>query len=90
MHAGFSIEDLRMAQVGPWPRMGGKGAFINLVGSEMSADAYLCEIPPGGSLNQERHMFEEMIFILEGRGATVISGTEGRRTPNTPPVARGR
>ncbi len=79
VHTGFCIEDLRTAPVGPWPRVGGKGAFINLVGSEMSADAYVCEIPPGGSLNREKHMYEEMVFIVEGRGATVMGSPEGRR-----------
>ncbi|MBI2918501.1 MAG: cupin domain-containing protein [Chloroflexi bacterium] len=78
VHTGFCIEDLRTAPVGHWARMGGKGAFINLVGSEMSSDAYLCEIPPGGSLNRERHMYEEMMFVIEGRGATVIYSADGR------------
>ncbi len=67
------IEDLRKVPLKPWKRKGGLGVFINLdgvMGGEN--DAYVCEIPPGVSLLPQKHMFEETIFILEGRGATTI------------------
>ncbi len=49
-----------------------KGAFVNLANREM-ADAYVAEIPPRGQTNPEQHMFEEMIFILSGRGRHLSS-----------------
>ncbi|MFQ5826160.1 MAG: cupin domain-containing protein [Dehalococcoidia bacterium] len=73
---GYYIEDLRTAPLEPWERKGGLGAFINLEGSGESADSYLCEIPPAKNLKPQRHLFEETIFILKGRGATTI-WTEG-------------
>ena len=76
---GHSIDDLKTAQLGPWARNGGRGAFVNFEGTELSADAYICEIPPGGSLNPERHMFEELIFVLQGRGATTIWTKDDRK-----------
>lgn len=75
---GHCVDDLRTAELGPWASKGGRGAFVNLEGTEMSADAYIAEIPPGGRLNPERHVFEELIFIVQGRGATTI-WTEGSR-----------
>ncbi|MFQ5826593.1 MAG: cupin domain-containing protein, partial [Dehalococcoidia bacterium] len=62
----------RAVPLEPWERKGGLGVFINLEGAGESDDAYLCEIPPAGSLKPQKHMFEETIFILKGRGATTI------------------
>ena len=76
---GHSIEDLFHLEVHPWARMGGKGVFINLEGSEQANDAYVCEIAPGQSLNPQRHMFESFIFILSGRGATSIWQPNGNK-----------
>ena len=76
---GHSVDDMKTTELGPWARNGGRGAFVNLEGTELSADAYICEIPPGASLNPERHMFEELIFVLQGRGATTIWTKDDRK-----------
>ena len=75
----YSVKDLLQVPLVPWKRKGGKGAFINLVGSEQQIDSYLCEIPPGGSLKPQRHLYEEVILILDGRGATTIWAPGGRK-----------
>lgn len=75
----YSVHDLMQVPLKPWKRKGGKGAVINLVGAEQAIDAYLCEIPPGGSLHPQRHLYEEVIFVLEGRGATTIWVSGGRK-----------
>jgi len=69
---GFFVEDLNTVAVEPWKRKGGLGAFINLEGTGGTNDAYVCEIPPGKTLQPQRHLFEEMIFVLQGRGATTV------------------
>lgn len=76
---GYYIGDLRAVPLKPWARKGGLGAFVNLEGAELTDDAYICEIPPGGSLNPQRHLFEEMIYVLSGRGATTIWNPEGKK-----------
>jgi gentisate 1,2-dioxygenase len=55
-----------------WPRKGVKGAFINLKGGEGSMDAHVIEIPPTGQTEPEHYMFEEIVIVLSGRGATSI------------------
>jgi oxalate decarboxylase/phosphoglucose isomerase-like protein (cupin superfamily) len=77
---GFSIEDVRELKLSSWPRMGGSGAFVHLYGMEGQTGMYVAEIPPGGALNPERHLYEEMICILTGHGATEIwqDGTQKR------------
>jgi oxalate decarboxylase/phosphoglucose isomerase-like protein (cupin superfamily) len=74
---GFFVEDLRALELAPWSRKGGRGCFINLDGTGGTNDAYVMEIAPGGSLNPQKQMFEEMIFILEGNGSTTV-WQEGR------------
>ncbi len=69
---GWYVEDLNAVTLEPWERKGGKGAYIYLEGSEGSSDTYLCEIPPGKNINPQHHLYEEMIYILSGRGATTI------------------
>lgn len=68
----YFIEDVNLLELEPWAHKGGKGVFLNLIGTGDCNDAYICEIPPGKSLNAERHMYEEMIFILKGSGATTV------------------
>lgn len=69
---GYSIEDLGKIKLSTWKRKGGKGSFINLEGTEGVNDCYICEIEPGGSLKPQKHLFEEMIYVVSGRGATTI------------------
>lgn len=76
---GYYIEDLNKVPLENWDRKGGKGAVINLTGSEGATDAYLCEIPPGKSLKPQKHLYEEMIVILNGSGATTIWQEGGKK-----------
>lgn len=69
-HKGFAA-DLNTIEAEPWPRKAAKGVFINLADQE-SLDAYVLEIPPGGKTAPLRHMFEEAIHVLSGRGATTV------------------
>jgi quercetin dioxygenase-like cupin family protein len=76
---GFAIQDLKTLEVSDWARKGGRGAYINLEGTGGTNDAYVCEIPPGGSLNPERHLFEEMIYVVDGNGSTSVWYDESQK-----------
>ena len=69
---GFFIEDIRKVPLEPWARTGGLACRICLAGTGETNDAYICEIPPGKALKPQRHLFEELIFIVSGRGATTV------------------
>lgn len=70
---GLYVEDLNTVELDPWERTGGKGAFVNLgINPGHSKAAYIVEIPPGGSLKPMRHMFEEVVYVVSGRGATTV------------------
>src|SRR4026208_250946 len=47
---GFHIEDINHVDLSPWPRVGGRGVYLNLEGSEGVNNCYVCEIAPGKSL----------------------------------------
>lgn len=80
VHNMFAVEDARKVEVGSWDRLGGLGAYIRLRGAEDQTSTYICEIPPGGSLNPEVHLFEAVIYVLEGQGCTEFWRTgENRR-----------
>ena len=68
----YGIPDLMEVSLKPWARKGGSGAYINLIGGEENLNAYLCEIPPGGTLLPQRHLYEETIYIMSGCGATTV------------------
>ena len=69
---GYFVENVNTIPLKWWDRMGGYGVFINLEGTGYLDDAYVCSIPPGKSLHPQRHLFEELIYVLEGRGATTV------------------
>jgi quercetin dioxygenase-like cupin family protein len=69
---GFFIEDIRKVPLEPWKRAGGLAVRICLEGTGETNDAYICEIPPGKALKPQKHLFEELIYIVSGRGATTV------------------
>lgn len=75
VYRGSYVESLYTALLGPWERKGGNGAYV-LLGGQYEDDAMVVEIPPGGQLNPEHHMYEALIFVLTGRGATTVWGED--------------
>ncbi len=69
---GYFIEDIMALPLKWWERKGGYGTIINLEGGGYQDDAFICSIQPGKSLNPERHLFEELVYVLDGRGATTL------------------
>jgi len=78
---GYGVEDVTGLSLKAWPRTGGKGTYIDLKGMEGFTGMYVGEILPGGALNPENHLYEELIYILKGVGATEIwsAGDEQRK-----------
>jgi len=63
------VQDLPLK---PWKRMGGNGTFIQLLGTEGLWGCYVVEVPGAGTLNAERHLYEELYLVVEGRGSTEV------------------
>ena len=63
------IQDLPLS---PWKRLGGRGIAIQLLGSEHQWGMYVVEVPGAGALNAEHHLYEEIYYVVEGRGTTEV------------------
>ena len=73
------VPDLHTVELKPWPRRGGRGVFLNHDASRTSNDCYVCEIPAGKHLAPQRQLYEEMIYILDGRGSTSVWNDAGKK-----------
>jgi hypothetical protein len=82
------VEDTRLVEREPWARLGGRGAFIVMQGLQESGftGMYVVEVPAQGALNPERHVFEELLYVLQGRGPR----RSGRRAVRRRPSSGGR
>ncbi len=69
---GHCVEDLRTLPLAAWQLMGTLGCFINLVGSGRTCGAYVCEMPPRGETQPQRYLFEQLIYVVKGSGATSV------------------
>jgi quercetin dioxygenase-like cupin family protein len=72
--------DLEAVATAPWSRLGGGcgAAFLHLRGRGDFLALQLIEIPPGGSTDWLRHLYDEVFYVLAGRGRAGIEDGEGR------------
>ena len=69
---GIGLNNVRELPLSPWARLGGRGSYIQLDGTEGVWGMYVVEIPPRSELRPERHVYEEVYFVVEGRGSTEV------------------
>jgi quercetin dioxygenase-like cupin family protein len=77
VYHGYYVEDVITLPLGRWARMGGLGARL-LLGGQQQTDGFVAEIPPAGALNPERHLYEELVYVLSGRGSTRVWQEHGK------------
>ena len=66
----MAISALADVALAPWRRLGGAGAFLQMFGTEGALGCAMIEIPGSGMLRAEKHLFEEIVLVLAGRGTT--------------------
>lgn len=64
--------DLRKVVRGSWRRLAGAGAYLQMFGTEGGLGCALIEIAASGATRSEKHLFEELVLVLEGRGTTEL------------------
>lgn len=71
IHEGFGL-DLLQVGTSPWARLGCRGALVLLEGRGDFVDCQLLELPPGSQSDPQRHLYEEVVYVLAGRGSTTV------------------
>ncbi len=79
IYADYGIANLRAIEVRSWKRLNAAGAYLDLKGGEGVNDGYVCEIPPHGKTAAQRYLFEEVVYILNGEGETIIWNPSGQK-----------
>ena len=72
IHRDIGVHKIQNLPLVPWKRLGGRGTAIQLLGSEHLWGMYVVEVPGAGALNPERHLYEEIYYVVEGRGTTEV------------------
>ena len=71
--------DLFKVEMRHWDRVGVKGAAVHLKGRGDFCNMFLMELPPGGSTTPQRHLYEDVYYVLEGSGSTQIELADGSK-----------
>ncbi len=69
---GFGVTDVGSLQLKPWKRLGCDGAYLQLRGLEGITGVYVGRLAPGAASTPERHLYEKVIYILQGEGVAEI------------------
>ena len=78
VHEGVGV-DLPGLETKPWPRYGVNGAIVHLTGRGDFGNVFAIDIPAGGATEPQRHLYEEVVYVIEGRGSTQIEFPDGRK-----------
>jgi mannose-6-phosphate isomerase-like protein (cupin superfamily) len=76
IHGGFGF-DLLGIETAPWARLGVSGALVHLDGRGDMVDCWLLELPAAGQTEPQRHLFEEVVYVISGRGGTTLERADG-------------
>lgn len=79
IHEDFGL-DLLTLDVAPWPRLGASGAYALVKGRGDFLDMYVLELAGGGESSPQRHLYEEVVYVLTGSGSTTVETPSGRRS----------
>lgn len=72
VYRGVGVRTVFELPMKPWARLGGRGSYIQLYGTEGLWGLYVVEVPAGSALNIERHIYEKVVYVVEGRGSTEV------------------
>ncbi len=80
IYRGIGVRRVQDLPLVPWTRLGGRGSYIQLYGTEGLWGCYVVEVAAAGALNVERHLYEKVVLVVEGRGTTEV--WQGRPRPS--------
>ncbi len=69
--------DLFKVETRPWARLNARVAAVHLKGRGDFCNMFLIDLPPGGVSAPQRHLYEEVVYVLAGHGSTAIEAPNG-------------
>jgi uncharacterized RmlC-like cupin family protein len=76
IYKDFAI-DMLSIEVKPWSRYNVNGAFCHLKGRCDYLTIFLLDLPPGARTAPQKHIYEDVVYVLEGHGATTVEFGDG-------------
>jgi uncharacterized RmlC-like cupin family protein len=71
--------DLLQVPTAPWPRMGVEGGIVHLKGRGDFLAIFVLDLAPGTKSEPQKHLFEEVVYVLSGHGSTAVEIGDGRK-----------
>src|ERR1700745_424637 len=65
IYRDIGVSKVQNLPLAPWKRLGGKGTYIQLHGTEGKWGSYVVEVPGAGALNAEKHLYEEIYLVVD-------------------------
>ncbi|HET9731433.1 MAG TPA: hypothetical protein VFP54_02055 [Acidimicrobiales bacterium] len=69
--------DLLAVDTAPWDRLEADAAFVNLKGRGDFISVTVIDLPAGASTSPQRHLYEEVVYVLSGHGSTTVERPDG-------------
>jgi quercetin dioxygenase-like cupin family protein len=79
IHRGIGVHRVQELPLKHWKRIGGDATFVQLYGTEGKWGMQIVEVPAGGALNVQRHLWEDIVYVVSGRGSTEVWQNDERR-----------
>src|SRR6201997_4178342 len=70
--------DLLAVPTRPWARFAVEGAIVNLKGRGDFVSIFVLGMAAGAASAPQRHLFEEVVYVLCGHGSPTVETSDGR------------
>jgi uncharacterized RmlC-like cupin family protein len=70
--------DLLAVPTAHWARLGADAAVVNLKGRGDFINVIVTDLAAAGSTAPQRHLYEEVVYVLSGHGSTLVTAADGR------------
>lgn len=68
----IGVRTVKDLPLGDWERLGGRGTFIQTEGTEGLWGMFVVEVPSGGQLKPQQCLYEQIFYVVSGRGSTEV------------------
>ena len=70
--------DLLAVETAPWARLGADAGLVHLKGRGDFVSVIVIDLAPGAKTAPQRHLYEEVVYVLDGHGSTTVETHDGK------------